>query len=85
MEFKFNQGQDLLYLGDSEQEIYAYIKFPKNLDGSHTITKVFVSEEYRGQGLAGKMMEYLYNYSKEHNIDLEATCSYARSWLSKVR
>lgn len=85
MEFKLNKEKDFLYLGENEYEASAYIMFPKNIQGSNTIIKVFVSEEYRGQGLAGKMMEYLYNYSKENNITLQATCSYAEEWLNNVR
>ncbi|MDO4814589.1 MAG: GNAT family N-acetyltransferase [Gemella sp.] len=85
MEFKINREQDFLYLGDNEYEAKAYIMFPKNVNGTNTIVKVFVSEEYRGQGLAGKMMAYLYEYAKENNITLDATCSYAKSWLENVR
>ncbi|MBF0710497.1 MULTISPECIES: GNAT family N-acetyltransferase [unclassified Gemella] len=85
MEFKINKEEDFLYLGPNEYEAKAYIMFPKNILGTNTIIKVFVSEEYRGQGLASKMMEYLYQYAKENKIILDATCSYAKSWLSNVR
>lgn len=85
MEFKINKEQDFLYLGANEYEAKAYIMFPKNVQDTNTIIKVFVSEELRGQGLAGKMMEYLYEYAKENNITLDATCSYAKSRLSNVR
>lgn len=83
MEFKFNEEKDILFYGENVDSADAYILFPKNEDGSHTITKVFVDPKLRGQGLAGKLMEYLLDYIKEYDVEYSATCSYAVNFLEK--
>ncbi|MBU0278391.1 MULTISPECIES: GNAT family N-acetyltransferase [unclassified Gemella] len=83
MQFQLNDKKDFLYYGEDEKTSICYLVFPKNPDGSQTITKVFVDEKYRGQGLAGKLMQEVVTYAKENNIKLDATCSYAIKWFEK--
>lgn len=85
MEFKFNENKDILFYGNSVETADAYILFPKNENGSHVLRKVFVDPKLRGEGIAGKMMAYLVEYIETENIRYTVTCSYAKSWLSKVR
>lgn len=83
MEFKVNNAQDKLYFGNSEDGTKIFLLFPKKYDNIHVITKVYVDEEYRGQGIAGKLMNAVVEYANENNIKLEATCPYAISWFEK--
>lgn len=85
MEFKMNKEKDFLYLGEDERKAEAYISFPKSATGSNVIVRVYVDEKFRGQGIASKMMAYLYDYAQENNIILEATCSYAITWLARKK
>lgn len=83
MEFKLNETKDVLFYGEDEQSADAYILFPKKSEGVHEITRVFVDEKYRGQGVAGKLMKGLVEYGQKENIKFIATCSYAENWFLK--
>lgn len=83
MDFKVNDRQDVLFVGNNEKTASAYILFPKVKEGLHVIEKVYVDEIYRGQGVAGKLMQALVDYAEKNDIKLEASCSYAVSWLEK--
>lgn len=57
-----------------------YIEYTLN-QNVITITSVFVNENFRGKGIANKLMEDFCNEFKKYKI--VATCSYADSWLKK--
>lgn len=83
MDFKINENKDKIYIGEDEFNAVAFINFPKNYDNKYTITKVFVDNSLRGQGVAGKLMDFLVEYAINNNLKLNATCSYAVSWFEK--
>lgn len=78
MEFKINAEQDFLYHGETEESADAYIIFTDN-----EISKVFVDPIYRGQGVAGKMMQELVTFARNNKVKVTATCPYAVSWFEK--
>lgn len=82
MNLQVNETKDQLFW-DKDGELIAYVNFPQVEEGTHVITKVFVDESLRGQGVAGKLMEEMVNYAKENSIELKASCPYAISWFEK--
>ncbi|MBF0715192.1 N-acetyltransferase [Gemella palaticanis] len=82
MNLQLNETKDQLFW-NKDGELIAYVNFPKLSDDLHIITKVFVDESLRGQGVAGKLMEEIVKYAKENSIKLEASCPYAVSWFEK--
>lgn len=83
MNFIFNENQIAYYSEDGK--ILAEITFPYIDSENRTveINHTFVDESLRGQGIAGKMMEALSEYLKEHSVKAVPTCSYAAAWFSK--
>lgn len=74
--------ETVLYLEKNEDK-YARIVIREDSDNVYTIMHTFVSEEYAGQGLAGKLMEAALDYIKNRNGKVAAKCSYAAAYLKK--
>lgn len=47
------------------------------------IDHTFVATELRGQGIASKLMNEVYNYVKEKGYTAVASCPYAVAWFKK--
>ncbi len=45
------------------------------------IVHTFVSNDYRGQNIAQKMIEYIIEEAKKENMNVVADCSYAKKIL----
>ena len=76
------ENNEIYLLNESDEKI-AYVKFPDVKDGVVNITTTYVSDVLRGQGVAGKLLEFLYNEVKEKKLKVIATCSYAIKWFEK--
>jgi len=48
-----------------------------------TINRVFVPEELRGQGAAGKIMTEIARTAEKDGLTLVPVCSYAVAWMEK--
>lgn len=46
-----------------------------------TIDHVFVSEQFRGKGIAGKLIEEVIKYAKVNEKKIYPICSYAKQYL----
>ncbi len=44
------------------------------------VLSVFVPEDYRGQGIATKMMEEVVNYAKKNSLEIVPECSFAQKY-----
>ena len=47
------------------------------------LTSTVTEEEYRGQGLAGKIVKYTLDKALDEGYRIVAICSYVKSWLDK--
>ena len=61
---------------------YAYLKYRLEEDTVY-IDAVFTPEEYRGRGLAAKLMEAALKYARENMLKIVPNCSYAASYFEK--
>lgn len=52
-------------------------------DGSLDVRKTLVPPALGGQGIAGKLVKFAYDYAKEQGLKCIATCSYAVKWLER--
>lgn len=52
-------------------------------DKNFVITHVGVYPEFRGQGVAGKIMEAALEYAKQHSLRVVPMCSYAATYIRK--
>ena len=68
---------------DENGRILAEITFPETAPGVYTINHTYVSDELRGQGVAGDLVQMAVDQIREQGGEVRATCSYAAGWLKK--
>lgn len=62
-------------------EVVAYLLFEKISENRIVVTSTFVSPSLRGLGIAGILMDQLYQYAKKNHYKIKPICSYAKHWL----
>jgi len=76
-------GDNKFYIGEDENNPTAEITF-KPADGNTIIADhTYVSDELRGQGIAGKLFDKLIGYARENDLKIEPECSYVKSKMDK--
>lgn len=77
------KGDHKFYIGDDEENPIAQITY-KDKD-AHTIIAdhTYVSEELRGQGIAGKLFNELIAFAKEENKKIVPLCSYVKTKMER--
>ena len=78
-----NREKTRIYALNDEGKLVAKITFPMTAPGVYTIDHTFVDASLRGQGAAGQLVQAALEQIKENGGQVEATCSYAVSWLEK--
>ncbi len=63
--------------------LLAYVDFPLKEEGVRIISKTFVDESLRGQGVASKLLSLLSEKAKREGFLLIPLCSYAVSYFEK--
>jgi len=70
-----------IYKLDENGKLLAEVLFPESEDGTVTITRTFVDDSLRGQGVAGKLILALTEELKSQGKPAEPACSYAVKWF----
>ena len=78
------QGTNKFYIGEDEENPLAEITFQPKSDGVITVDHTYVSDELRGQGIAGKLVEVITSYARDQNLKIEPVCSYVQSKMEKT-
>jgi len=79
------QIEDNKILYEEKGQEVSYLEFIFVNEKQVNIVHTYVSPDYRGKGIAHKLMEYAVNYFEENNIIITASCSYANKWIKKNR
>ena len=79
----FIEESNRVYAVNKSGETLAEITFPDSGSDKCEITRTFVDESLRGQGIAGKLMERAVKVIKLRSRTPIPVCSYAVSWLEK--
>ena len=79
----FIKEENRIYLQNETGKTTAEITFEEIEKGIYNINHTFVDESLRGQGIAGKLVEEALKKIKGKGGKVEATCSYAKSWIEK--
>ena len=79
----FIKEPNRIYLQDENSKVVAEITFKETEKGIYNIDHTFVDESLRGQGIASKLVEEAVKEIEAKGGKVEATCSYAKSWLEK--
>lgn len=79
-----NKGENKFYIGDDIKEPLAEITFIENGDNRLVIDHTYVSDELRGQGIAGELVEKVVTRAREKGKKIMPLCPYAKSKLKKT-
>jgi uncharacterized protein len=67
---------------DDQGSLVGEVSFPE-VDGIRQITHTFVAEAYRGQGIAGKLLDELVIELRERKLQAFPLCSYSVAYFAK--
>lgn len=77
-------GNNKFYIGEDENNPIAEITFKPADDQTIIADHTYVSDELRGQGIAGKLFDKLIGYARENNLKIVPECSYVQSKMEKT-
>ncbi|SHF83195.1 GNAT family N-acetyltransferase [Ornithinibacillus halophilus] len=81
---EIKQGNQKFFVGENEQEPLAEITYQKTNESTITVDHTFVSDELRGQGMAGKLVEKVVSYARDEGYKIIPECSYAKNKIEKT-
>lgn len=79
----FKVEVERIILENEDGKLVAEVCFPSADEGIVNITRVFVDESQRGQGVAGKLVNLAYDEIKSRGLKVKPICSYAVSWFER--
>ncbi len=71
------------WIEDEKGKQIAILEYPEVKPGLVNLVHTEVASEMKGQGLAGKITEYVAKELRKQGIKAQLTCSYAIKWFSK--
>lgn len=78
------QGDNKFYIGDDEQNPLGEITFKLPGDNLMVVDHTYVSDDLRGQGIAGKLVGKVVEYAREQGKKINPTCSYAKKKMENT-
>jgi len=81
MEFKKEESR--FYKEDKNGVLIAEIKYRLDDKDSICIDSTFVNDDYRGQGIAGELLENVVAMAREENKKVHPICPYAKAAFEK--
>ncbi|SDR10804.1 hypothetical protein SAMN05216232_3466 [Virgibacillus subterraneus] len=81
---EIKKGNNKFYVGKDEQNPLGEITFEPSGDNVLIVDHTYVSDELRGQGLAGKLVDKVVTYAREEGKKIDPTCSYAKDKMEKT-
>ncbi|WP_047986054.1 GNAT family N-acetyltransferase [Ornithinibacillus californiensis] len=80
---EIKHGQNKFFVGEDESNPSAEITYQKDPSGNLVVEHTFVSDELRGQGIAGQLVEKVINHARQEGIKLIPECTYAKKYIEK--
>ena len=78
------QGENKFYIGDEEASPQAEISFKQGEGNNLIVDHTYLSDELRGQGIAGKLVDKMVNHAREQGKKIVPECKYARSKIEST-
>ena len=72
------QAENKFFIGQSEDKAIAEITFVNYDDNTIIIDHTYVDDQFRGQGIARKLLDKVVDYARNKNKKIIPECSYAR-------
>lgn len=79
---RYELNEHGVFLKDSDR-VLAELNYRKINDDTYDIYHTYVDKSLRGQGIASKMAEKAYEYIKNKNCNVVASCLFAKKWLEE--
>ncbi|HRX57753.1 MAG TPA: GNAT family N-acetyltransferase [Eubacteriales bacterium] len=83
MEFQFTEGR--VFSVDEKQDVIAEATYHSIGHNEVDIDHTYVNPAYRGQGVAGILMQAVAAYLRDNGLKAVGSCSYANAWFHKNR
>lgn len=81
--FKVEENRTI-YL-DDKGNILGEVDYPYISSNVVDVNHTFVDISLRGKSIANLLLTHAFNYFRENNIKVKASCSYAIKWLDNHR
>jgi uncharacterized protein len=78
-----NQAQNMFYVGEDVKEPIAELTFNQSSGNNIVVDHTYVSDELRGQGVAGKLVEKVVAYARENEKKIIPLCPYVKRKLEE--
>ncbi|HLR41169.1 MAG TPA: GNAT family N-acetyltransferase [Virgibacillus sp.] len=78
------KGTNKFYVGEDESSLKAEITFKQGADNQLVVDHTYVSDELRGQGMAGKLVDQVVTYAREEGMKIVPECPYVKSKMDKT-
>ncbi|WP_188455142.1 GNAT family N-acetyltransferase [Virgibacillus oceani] len=78
------KGENKFFVGENEKDPLAEITFVPSDNDKIIIEHTFVSEDLRGEGVAGKLVEKAVNYARDEGKKIIPECSYAKKKMENT-
>ncbi|WP_085993204.1 GNAT family N-acetyltransferase [Oceanobacillus senegalensis] len=79
-----NKGEQKFYVGDDIKDPTAELTFNKSGKDKIVVDHTYVSDELRGQGIAGKLVEEVVSYAREEGKKIIPLCPYVKRKLEET-
>ena len=77
--YKLLDNKIVYIVGDTEKGVLEFRVNGNQADIYHT----YVDDDLRGQGIASRLVEMVFDYFDKNNYEVKCSCSYARNWALK--
>lgn len=78
------KGNNKFYIGENEETPIAEITFKPKDEQTIIADHTYVSDELRGEGIAGKLLEALIDYARKENKKIVPVCSYVKQKMERT-
>lgn len=76
------RGNQKFYIGDNEEKPIAEITFKPKDDHTIIVDHTYVSEELRGQGIAGKLVKVITDFARAEGKKIVPECPYVEKKMN---
>ncbi|HLR65140.1 MAG TPA: GNAT family N-acetyltransferase [Pseudogracilibacillus sp.] len=78
------KGKNKFYIGEDEAKPIAEITYQEKDANTIIVDHTYVSDELRGQGIAGKLVDKITTFAREEKVKIIPTCPYVASKMEKT-
>lgn len=78
------KGTNKFYIGEDEAKPIAEITYKEKDANTIIVDHTYVSDELRGQGVAGKLVETITDFARKENVKIIPECPYVASKMEKT-